>query len=306
MKLIAGGEIVGKRVDSWAAGSLGLSRSRACELLEKAALKLNGMKVKPGKRVAAGDVLAGEVPAAAAPALEADERRVPVVFRDRHLAVVDKPAGLTVHPGAGVSSGTLVNRLLGMRLKLAPAGGRLRPGIVHRLDRDTSGLMVVALSDEAYWKLVPLVASHRIEREYLVLVSGTPSPKRGTIKAALSRNLRRRERFEVVSSGGRPAVTHYETVESFSRASLVKVRLETGRTHQIRVHFAACGWPVLGDRTYAPSSARAALSRQALHSARLAFHHPVTGRRVEFSSPLPADMAGLLEDQRRGLKGRGT
>lgn len=296
----------GRRVDAWTAEVFRVSRSRAVDLIRAGAVTLNGQPVKPHRAVRPGDVLRGEVPPAGDPAIAAESGLgpVPVVFADAHLLVVDKPAGLTVHPGAGRRSGTLVNALLGMGVPLAPAAGKLRPGVVHRLDRGTSGLMVLAKTDEAYWKLARMAMRHELEREYLAVVAGRPRPASGTIEGALARDPRNREKFAVVAAGGRRAVTHYRVERELDGASLVRITLDTGRTHQIRVHFAALGWPVFGDRVYGrsgPPSGSPAIGRQALHAARLAFPHPVAGRPVNLSSELPPDIRELVER----LAGRG-
>jgi len=298
---VAGEAVQGTRADSWVAAHLGVSRSRAVTLLESGSLKIDGAAVKASHRMKSGQVLEGLVPAALPSGLPAEKGSVPVMFKDRHLAVVNKPAGLVVHPGNGRRDGTMVNILLGMGLPLAPAGGRLRPGIVHRLDKGTSGLMLVALSDEAYWKLVKMMGHREIGREYLAVTAGTPRPLKGTIDAPIDRDPRDREKMAVVEVGGRPAVTHYEVVEKLGPASLVRVILGTGRTHQIRVHFAAMGWPVLGDRDYGGRSAASSLiDRQALHAARLSFPHPATGRMREFRAPLPADIKALVAALKAG------
>lgn len=297
---VAGPGISGRRLDVWAASYLEVSRKRARNLIESGDLKLNGAVAKPSRLIRPGDVLEGAVPDQPLAKLEAEPGTVPVVFQDDHVLVVDKPAGIAVHPGAGRRKGTLVNVLLGMGISLAPAAGKVRPGMVHRLDRDTSGLMVLAKTDEAYWGLVPQVARREMKREYRAIVAGIPNPKRGTINAALGRDPRKHDQFVVVSAGGRKAVTHYELIEVVGRASMVKVTLETGRTHQIRVHFAACGWPVLGDRAYSRSRVGdQGIGRQALHAAKLSFAHPVSGLPMNFSSPLPADMQELLDRLRK-------
>lgn len=262
-------------------------------------MTVNGAKVKPSKRIKQGDVLEGTPPPAEPTSLVPQSAPVPIVFQDKHLLIVDKPAGMVVHPGAGRSKGTLANFLLGAGIELAGAAGRMRPGIVHRLDKDTSGLLIVAKTDEAYWKLVKMVAERKIERRYVALVAGVPSPVKGTIEASLARDSSNREKFAVVSRGGRWSVTHYEVLEKFAKASLVGIRLGTGRTHQIRVHFSAMKWPILGDRVYGGSAGRTAfLERQALHAEALSFNHPVTGRRLGFKSPLPADFRNALEKLR--------
>ena len=301
LRLVAGEAVQETRVDTWVAAHLGISRSRAVTLLESGSLKVDGAAVKASHRMKSGQVLEGLVPEALPSGLPAEKGSVPIVFKDRHIAVVNKPAGLVVHPGTGQRGGTLVNVLLGMGLPLAPAGGKLRPGIVHRLDKGTSGLMVLALSDPAYWKLVKMMGRREIGREYLAVTAGIPRPLAGTIDAALDRDPRNRERMAVVEAGGRPAVTHYEVVEKLGAMGLVRVTLDTGRTHQIRVHFAAMGWPVLGDPEYGGRAAATALiGRQALHAARLSFPHPITGRAQEFKSPLPADMKALVAALKAG------
>ena len=212
---------------------------------------------------------------------------------DESLAVVDKPAGLIVHRAPGHHGETLVDVLGGLL-----AGGEAeRPGIVHRLDRDTSGLMLVARSEEAHRKLASMIKAHQVERRYLALVEGLPSSRTGTIDAPLGRDYRAPERRSVRGRGARAARTHFEVVEALPADTLVEARLETGRTHQIRAHFAAIGHPVAGDPRYG-SAGRHGLDRQFLHSARLAFDHPFTGERLEFASDLPEDLVRALETAR--------
>jgi len=217
-----------------------------------------------------------------------------IAYEDEHLLVVDKPAGVAVHPGPGHSTGTLVNALLGRT-----AGGTEpdRPGIVHRLDRDTSGLMVVARNEEAYRRLQSLVRRHRLEREYLALVRGRPRSRSGRIEAAIGRDRAEPTRQSLDTDTPREAITHFEVVEQLPAHALLRVRLETGRTHQIRVHLAAIALPVVGDRAYGARDLE--LERQFLHAARLAFPHPISGRPVETESPLPDDLAVALERARR-------
>jgi 23S rRNA pseudouridine1911/1915/1917 synthase len=244
---------------------------------------------------------------AAAPAAEAIP--LEVVHEDARLLVVDKPAGLSVHPGAGRPSGTLVNALLHRVRDLSGVGGVLRPGIVHRLDRGTSGLMVVAKDDEAHRALAAQFAARTVEKEYLAVVHGVPSPREGVIAAAIGRDPVHRQRMSVRSARGRAARSSYRVEEVLDGAALLRVRIHTGRTHQIRVHLASIGHPLAGDATYggtrAPSSrrpsARAALSsfpRPALHAARLSFTHPDGGQRVSFGAPLPEDLRTLLASLR--------
>jgi 23S rRNA pseudouridine1911/1915/1917 synthase len=216
-----------------------------------------------------------------------------IAYEDEHLLVVDKPAGIAVHPGPGHATGTLVHALLGRT-----AGGDEpdRPGIVHRLDRDTSGLMVVARTEDAYRRLRSLVRRRRLEREYLALVRGRPRSRSGRIEAAVGRDRAEPTRQSLDTDTPRDAVTRFEAIELFPEHALLRVRLETGRTHQIRVHLAAIGLPVVGDTVYGVRDLE--LERQFLHAARLAFPHPVTGEPVETESPLPADLAEALEHAR--------
>ncbi|HWB73115.1 MAG TPA: RluA family pseudouridine synthase, partial [Egibacteraceae bacterium] len=233
--------------------------------------------------------------------------RVPVRYDDEHLVVVAKPPGLVVHAGTGVSGPTLVDALGAMGVPLAPAGGAQRPGIVHRLDRDTSGLLVVAKTDAAYRGLVASFRRHDVERVYWALVEGTPHPPRATVDAPIARSTSVRTRFRA-DPAGRRAVSHYDVVEAHGRAAAVAVRLETGRSHQVRVHLAAVGHPVVGDRPYGASPTLAAdlgLSRLALHARRLAFRHPLGGERLMLDEPLPDDLRRALEALRTAGGGRG-
>ena len=212
-----------------------------------------------------------------------------IVWQDEHLAVIDKPAGLVVHPGAGRRGGTLVDLLAGV----VAGGEEGRPGIVHRLDRDTSGLMVVARSDEAHKRLSALVRRRALERTYLALVRGRPASLAGRIEAAIGRDRDDPTRFSLDTATPRDAVTHFEVIETRGEHALLRVRLETGRTHQIRVHLAAIGLPVVGDSVYGVGEP--ALGRQFLHAARLAFPHPFGGERVEVDSPLPPELTAYLD-----------
>jgi 23S rRNA pseudouridine1911/1915/1917 synthase len=247
---------------------------------------------KPAFRVRRGQAVEITVPPPAPSGLQPEPIPLDIVLEDADLLVVNKPAGLTVHPAPGHPSGTLVNALLSAVRDLAGIGGELRPGIVHRLDKDTSGLLVVAKSDAAHRALAAQFKAHTAQRTYLAVVRGRLRRDEGTIAAALGRHPVRRTRIAVVARG-RHAVTHYTVLERFRDATLVACRLETGRTHQIRVHLAHAGHPLLGDPVYGRARAPE-IGRQALHAARLEFTHPRTGRRVTCTAPVPEDMARLL------------
>jgi len=266
------------------------SRQEAQRLLAAGAVTVDGAARSQSYRVAGGEELEFEPPERVEIELEAEDVDLRIVWEDEHLLVVDKPAGLVVHPSPGHAGGTLVHGLL----EHGAAGGEAeRPGIVHRLDRDTSGLLVVARSAEAHKRLQRLVRRHELERTYLALVRGRPRSWRGTIEAAIGRDRSDPTRQSLDTDTPRGAVTHFEVERLLGAHALLRVTLETGRTHQIRVHLAAIDLPVLGDRVYGVPAP--GLRRQFLHAARLAFPHPFTDERVDVESPLPDDLAGYLE-----------
>ncbi len=281
-----------------------LSRARLQALIAEGRLNFDGVVVTDGKHKARPGLYILSVPAPISAIPEPQDLALDVVFEDAHLIVVNKPAGMAAHPGPGTPDGTLVNALLyHCGATLSGIGGVLRPGIVHRLDKDTSGVMVAAKSDAAHRGLSALFAAHDIDREYLAVVRGAPRKPRDTVATRIGRSTHDRKKMAVLKSGGREAITHYRLRESFSgKASLIACRLETGRTHQIRVHMAHIGCPCLGDPVYgsgAPAREVQAIlvdtgfARQALHAAVLGFRHPVTGATLRFESPLPPDMATL-------------
>lgn len=299
----------GGRLDKALADASGLSRERVKALLGEGRISLGGKPASQASlKVAGGTPFAITVPQAAPAEAVAQDIPLVVVFEDEHLIVVDKPAGLVVHPAAGNPDGTLVNALLHhCRGQLSGIGGVARPGIVHRIDKDTSGLLVVAKTDKAHEGLAVQFADHSIERAYLAITTGRPMPSAGTIRGSIGRSSHDRKKMALVEEGrGKHAVTHYRTVEVLKNAALVECRLETGRTHQVRVHLASIGHSLLGDPAYGrPSSAirpilqRLSFRRQALHAAELGFVHPVTTEIVRFHSPLPEDLRALIDELRQ-------
>ncbi len=301
-------EAAGERLDRFLSTALpGLSRSRLKALIEAGHVRLDAATIgDPNRRVKPGQALSVALPPPAPAEPAAQAIALQVVFEDRHLIVIDKPAGLVVHPAPGNQDGTLVNALIAhCGDSLSGIGGVRRPGIVHRIDKDTSGLLVAAKTDAAHQHLSAQFQAHSIEREYLALVRGVPVPLAGTISGPIGRDPRHRQRMAILASG-KPAVTHYRTLSRFGEAaSLLACRLETGRTHQIRVHLASRGHPLAGDPLYGGRRKASgvagldavlnAFQRQALHAARLGFSHPQTAEWLAFESPLPADMAGLIE-----------
>jgi 23S rRNA pseudouridine1911/1915/1917 synthase len=297
----------GQRLDRFAASRLPqLSRSRLRSLIDLGHATVDGSPAKPALRLRAGQAVRIQEPAVRAALPEPEDIPLRVVFQDERLLVIDKPAGLVVHPGAGRASGTLVNALLHQVKDLSGVGGVLRPGIVHRLDRGTSGLLVVAKDDAAHRALAAQFASRQVEKEYLALVLGVPSPPAGEIQAPIGRDPKHRQRMSVRAARGREARSRYSTLEAFDGAALLRVRIFTGRTHQIRVHLASIGHPVAGDATYGgrrePGSRRAAarealasLARPALHAARLVFAHPESQEPLVFVSPLPPDLDAVVK-----------
>ena len=288
-----------ERLDRVVALMAEVSRSVAARMIDEGAVAVDGVVATSGStRVEIGSRVEAVVLAPTDPRPAADPTvEFLVVYEDAHVVVVDKPADLVVHPGAGHQDRTLVNGLLSRYPELASVGQSHRPGIVHRLDRTTSGLLVVARTSEAYDQLVVQMSSHAPERIYQALVWGHLDADRGTIDAPIGRSPRHPTRMAVIDRG-RPARTHYAVIERFLRpreTSLLQCRLETGRTHQIRVHLRAIGHPVVGDRAYDGHRPGIELERPFLHACTLRFRHPVTNERVELESPLATDLVGTLE-----------
>ncbi len=282
----------GERLDSYLAQLReNLSRSYIQRLIRQGYVLVNGRTAKPSTRLALGDQVQINLPEATSQELVPEALPLNIVYQDEQVLVVDKPAGLTVHPGPGHSQGTLVNALLAHYPELKEVGDPLRPGLVHRLDADTSGLMVVARTPLAYESLANQMRNRTVTKVYLALVRGHPKPQEGVIEAPIARHPRDRQRMGIVAEG-RQAATHYLTTKLFRGFALLEVRPHTGRTHQIRVHMAALGHPVAGDAKY--GGRVPFLKRQFLHAHRLGFQLPPTMTHVEFTSALPPDLEAAL------------
>ena len=289
----------GGRLDVVLAAHDDLSRAAAQRLIASGAVRLDGRLVTKHQVVRRGELVAYEMPAPVVSNVQAEPVPYRIVYEDEVLLVVDKPAGVVVHPAPGHEHGTLVHGLLDHGI----AGGHeSRPGIVHRLDKDTSGLLIVARSISAHRRLVAAMTRRDIQRRYVALVDGALPHDEGVIDVPIGRHVRDRKRISVHSVNPRPAVTHFSVCERLPGHTCLDVRLETGRTHQIRVHFAALGYPISGDVVYGPRTRPAGLERQFLHAARLAFSHPVTGDEMCFEAPLPPDLATYLENLRAAAR----
>jgi 23S rRNA pseudouridine1911/1915/1917 synthase len=289
----------GERLDAALARMFGLSRSSAAELISSGRVLVAGRPAGKSDRVPAGEWLEVTLPPpAAGPALAPSP--VPgltVVYEDADIVVADKPAGVAAHPAPGWTGPTVLEGLLAAGHTIATSGAAERQGIVHRLDANTTGLMVLAKSEAAYSALKRAFRERTVDKRYHALVQGHPDPLRGTVDAPIGRHSSGDGRFAVVA-GGRPSVTHYDTIEAFRWASLAEITLETGRTHQIRVHMAALRHPCVGDRLYSADpvlAERLGLARQWLHAVRLGFTHPAAGRHVDFTSDYPPDLAHALD-----------
>ena len=285
-----------ERLDRFLADrNTGLSRSRLHSLIAEGMATLNGAAGRPSQRVRAGDRVTLIVPAPRVADVSPQPIPLTVVYQDAELIVVDKPAGLSVHPGPGHPDGTLVNALLALCPDIQGVGGVIRPGIVHRLDKDTSGLMVVAKTEAVHRSLSEQIKARKVEKGYLALAVGVPDPPQGRVDAPISRDPRHRKRMAVVLSG-RDSRTAYRVLERIAGYSLLELDLETGRTHQIRVHLAYLGHPLLGDGVYGKRSPL--LERHFLHAHRLGFQHPLSGDTLELRSELPPDLAQVVEELR--------
>ncbi|NLW17513.1 MAG: RluA family pseudouridine synthase [Firmicutes bacterium] len=292
----------GQRLDSWlTAQDLELSRSQIQRLIGEGRVQVDGLHVdKSSHRLRGGEEVIITVPPPRPLEVVAEQIPLTIVYEDAYLAVINKPQGMVTHPGPGNYSGTLVNALLYHMSDLSGINGVLRPGIVHRLDKDTSGLLVVAKNDLAHQRLAAQLKARQVERGYLALVHGNIKQERGTINAPIARHPVLRKQMAVIATG-REAITHYQVRERFGDYTLVELQLETGRTHQIRVHMAHLGHPVVGDPVYGPKKVAFNLSGQLLHAWRLGFSHPITQEIMRFSADIPPHFQKVLDRLRQGL-----
>ena len=292
------------RIDKYLTSRIDVSRNQNSKLIKEGKVRVNGAQVKPNYTVRIGDVVSVEIPKPEKPDITPEDIPLDIIYEDEYFIVVNKPPGLVVHPGAGHWQGTLVSGLLGYTRNLSDAGGEFRPGIVHRLDKDTSGLIVVAKNNEAHWKVAEKFSNREIYKEYIAFVWGLPAPDAGTIDRPIGRSKSNRKKF-VVTPDGREAVTEYRVLSDYRVVSLVSLCLKTGRTHQARVHMKSIGHPVLGDKEYGGSKvcvkglnkeemelARNLLkvvTRQMLHACKLRFIHPFFNKELSLEAPLPDD-----------------
>ncbi|WP_026039016.1 RluA family pseudouridine synthase [Sporolactobacillus vineae] len=290
----------GKRADKWASDLFpDESRSRLQQLIKNGEFQINGKKIRPSYRVQTGDKATLVLPAPEPAAVVPEAIPLDIVYEDHDVLVVNKPRGMVVHPSPGHMSGTLVNALLHHCTDLSGINGVLRPGIVHRIDKDTSGLLMVAKTDSAHRSLAAQLKDKSTKRQYLAIVHGVIAENEGIIDAPIGRDARDRKKMAVTADHSKQAVTHFKVLERFPRYTLVACRLETGRTHQIRVHMAYIGHPLAGDPKYGPRKTLP-IDGQALHAAEIGFTHPVSGKFMAFRVNPPADFQGLLDRLRHG------
>lgn len=291
----------GVRIDAWISKRLEkYSRSYIQKLIDDGLVSVNGSVVKANYKVKMEDNITVQIPEPEVLDIVPEDIDVPILYEDEHIIVVNKPKGMVVHPAAGNYSGTLVNALMKhCGDNLSSINGVIRPGIVHRIDKDTSGVLVVAKSDEAHEKLSSMLKEHDINRVYIALVHGIIREESGKIDAPIGRHPVDRKKMAVNTKNGRRAVTHFKVLERFKDATLLEVRLETGRTHQIRVHMSYIGYPILGDTVYGRKKDKYNLNGQALHAKLLGFVHPVTNEYMEFEADLPEYFKELLEELRK-------
>jgi 23S rRNA pseudouridine1911/1915/1917 synthase len=293
----------GERLDTFLAKKTRVTRSQIQKLIAQDNILVNTNNVSQNYRLKTEDIISMSIPDKNIEGLIPEPIPIDILYKDKYVVVVNKPAGMVVYPAAGHTHGTLMNTLFYHCKKLATLGGPLRPGIVHRLDKDTSGVMVIALNDEAYYNLIEQFKYRKINKRYIALIYGNLGEDEGEITVKIGRSESDRKKMSTRIRKGKDAVTRWKVLERFGGATLVEVTLGTGRTHQIRVHFASIGHPVLGDRTYGKKACievktkkKISFPRQMLHAELLGFYHPATGKYLEFSSPVPEDMYEKIKD----------
>jgi len=287
-----------ERLDVFLCKEIGLSRSQTDKLIKGGMVRLNNGKAKPGYRIKRDDRIIVIVPPAKEMTAKPEDIPLNIIYEDKDIIVLNKPPGIVVHPAAGNAEGTLVNALLHHCRDLSGIGGTVRPGVVHRLDKDTSGLIVFAKTNEAHLNLSQQIKDREVKKTYLALVYGRMKKDSGIIDAPLGRHPVHSKKMTVIRSENlkkREALTHYRIIKKFKDYTLVELDLKTGRTHQIRVHLSHIGYPVVGDRTYSRKKDDLGASRQMLHASRLCFNHPITGKYMEFKAGIPGDMEKVLE-----------
>lgn len=289
-------EFAGQRIDKYIGESMDtvISRTQIQNWIREGFVEVNGGTVKPNYKVAEGDYIAVRTPPPAELEISPEPMDLDVIYEDRDVIVVNKPRGLVVHPAAGHYTGTLVNGLLHHCRDLSGINGKLRPGIVHRIDKDTSGLIIAAKNDKAHQSLALQLKDHAVTRKYIAVVHGVLQHELGTVDAPIGRDSYDRKLYTVTEKNSKHAVTHFSVVERLKNFTILELKLETGRTHQIRVHMKYIGYPLVGDPFYGKSRDKE-MNGQALHAAVLGFVHPSSGEYLEFSAPLPGDMERLLE-----------
>jgi 23S rRNA pseudouridine1911/1915/1917 synthase len=290
-----------ERADLFIAARCGITRSQAGKIIKEGHASIDGGKLKASQGLHAGEEIEVNIPEPDFITLEAEDIPIDILYSDEHIVVVNKSPNLVVYPAAGHPNGTLMNALKFRFGRLAAIGGPLRPGVVHRLDKDTSGTIVVALTNEAYYNLVEQFKKRTASRSYVALVNGKPNQKEGDIDMPIGRSPHDRKKMSTKGTDGRDALTHYKVLSEFPGASLIEARLSTGRTHQIRVHLISIGHSVLGDRTYGRKvrvdykGKAVKFPRQMLHAKTLSFEHPITGEHMDFVAPLPEDMENAIK-----------